>query len=167
MKACAFAFTVLGIAVLVGCNRPAGPAAAHSAGTAEEEHHHHHHEESDSLFWQRQDLKVGDYLVSLGHHGPHLHAGEPSEPAVAITKDGTPVTDAAVFVTVLDAAGQKVLVPETAQTYEAPSGNEPGHYACEVTVPVEAHEVTLKYRVKLPGVEQDFVKEVPVEAEHH
>jgi hypothetical protein len=84
-----------------------------------------------------------------------------------VTKDGQPVADAKVFITLLDANGEKELVAEQATVYEPPTDEEPAHYAqAKVKIPADATDVTLRYRIELPGA-AEFSQDVPVKAEKH
>lgn len=108
----------------------------------------HSHGEDDALTWQQADLVHEGYLISLGHHGKHLHADHEVEPAVMITKEDIPVTDAKVFVTLLDAAGENIITEEQETLFEPPTDAEEAHYAqAIVKVPADATEVMLRYRI--------------------
>lgn len=153
----------------LGCPKPAST----TAGTDEhaehegEDGHEHSHDEGDELFWHRAELEHEGYVISLGQHGAHVHTGHASEPAVMITKDGQPVADAQVFITLLDEAGGTVLTEEAATIYEPATAAEPAHYAqAEVKVPKDAKNVTLRYRLVLPGA-SDFQQDVLVATETH
>jgi hypothetical protein len=152
-----------------GCPKPAAPTA--DAGHEEhaehegEEHGHSHGEEETAMFWHFEDQDAGGgYLVSIGQHGPHLHAGEEGEAAVSVTKDGQPVTDAKVFVTVLDEAGTAELVAEKAAEYEA--SEDPPHYAVVIDKVPDGKVLTLKYRVELPDGTK-YEKTAPAETVKH
>lgn len=130
----------VGLAVASGCKEPED---------SKEGGNGHSHGDDDALIWQRADLEHEGYLISLGHHGEHLHAGDDVEPAVMITKEESPVADAMVFVTLLNAAGENVITEEQATTYEPPTDAEPAHYAqAIVKVPADATEVMLRYRIR-------------------
>jgi hypothetical protein len=132
----------------VGCPKPANQTAEVEAEG--EDHGHSHGEEDDALFWHiEDDAGPNGYLISIGQHGLHLHAGEKSEAAVMIMKDGQSVGDAKVFVAILDEAGTNELVAEQAAEYETIAG-EPPHYAVAFEKVPDAKSLTLSYRVELP-----------------
>ena len=152
-----------------GCTKPAEePGGEEPAGTPAASHQGHSHGDDDVLFWQREELEHEGWIISLGHHGAQLNAGHETEPAVMITKDGEPVADAAVFVTLLDAEGADVLVEEQATVFEPTTEEEPAHFAqATLLVPADAEEVTLQYRITLPGAAEEFSMSVPVGVERH
>lgn len=159
--------------LVVGCTRPDTPAEDGENGAAEggaangNGAHAHDHADSDVLRWHRQDLEHEGYQISLGQHGLHPHAGEEFEPAVMVTKEGEPVADATVYVALLDAAGQQTLSEQRKMTYEPETADEPAHYAqAMVEVPADAAEVTLRYRIEIPGA-SEFTQDVPVMAEKY
>lgn len=150
----------------VGCPKPTEHAAeTHEEHGEGEEHGHSHGEEETGLFWHFQDQDAGGgYVVSLGQHGPHLHANEEGEAAVSVTKDGQSVTDAKVFVAVFDEAGSAELVAEQEAEYEA--SEDPPHYAVAIAKVPDAKGLTLKYRVELPDGTK-FEKQAPAEVVKH
>lgn len=122
----------------------------------------------DELFWQMKDIDFEGHVISLGHHGIHPHAGEAMEPAVMVTKDGEPVAKAEVFVSLLDSSRKEVLSKEVPTVFEPTTDEEPAHYAQgEVNVPTGVATVTIHYRAVLPGVEQEFSKDVSVKVFSH
>lgn len=125
--------------------------------------HGHSHTGDDALIWRQEGVKEGDYTISLGHHGTDLHAGQPVEPAVMVTKGGQDVADAKVFNALLAEDGKTVVAEEKPTVYEPKTDEEPAHYAQgELTVPQDAKKVVLRFRVVLPeGGEKTF--DVPVE----
>ena len=163
---------LVGVALAVGCNKPQESANGDggsdgNAANADGGEHAHTHEGDDALIWQRQDLEHEGYVIALGHHGTQLYADHEAEPAVMVTKDGTAVADAKVSVTLLDAAGENVLTEEQATVYEPETPEEPAHYAqAEVKLPADATEVTLRYRIELPGA-SEFSQDVVVKASKH
>lgn len=111
----------------------------------------HHHEGDDALVWIRPDIQHGTYLISLGHHGKTLHAGEPVEPAVSITHNGAPVSDALVYHSLWSGDGAILLGDEQPTVYEPPTSEEPAHYAQgELSIPNDAKVVIIRYRIVLP-----------------
>lgn len=152
----------------VGCGQPAATTSNDNGGEAAgEEEHGHEHGEDDALFWQREGIEHKGHVIALGHHGIHPHAGEELEPAVMITKDGEPVADAQMFVTLLDGAGENVLTEEQATVYEPQTPDEPAHYAQGmVMVPADAEMVQIRYRIELPAA-SEFSQDVAVEVVKH
>ena len=139
-------------------------AAKSPAGTDESQPHEHAHD--DVLFWQREGIEHEGALVSLGHHGAHIHAGEEIEPAVSVTRDGQPVADAQVSFSLVDQQGSNVVGP-IAATYEPPTEAEPAHYAmAKLLVPGDVTRITIRYRVELSGGEP-LVRDVTVPVEKH
>ena len=152
----------------MGCPKPANTTTEPESTTAAgEEEQAHVHEGDDALVWQREDLEHEGFVIALGHHGLHLYTGHDAEPAVMVTKEGQPVADAKVFVTLLDESGQNVLVEEQATVYEPTTATEPAHYAqADVAMPKDAKMVTLRYRIELPGA-SEFTQDVPVSTTTH
>ncbi len=135
----------VGLAVAGGCNKP----------------------DDNALIWQRADLEHEGYVISLGHHGEQLYADHKAEPAVMITRDGEPVADAMVFVTLLDSAGEKVLTQEQATVYKLPTDAEPAYYSpTSVMLPADATEVTLRYRITFPEA-GEFSQDVVIPVVKH
>jgi hypothetical protein len=124
-------------------------------GAIEHGHDHaggHHHEGDDTLVWQRQDIQHAGYVISLGHHSKVLHAGEPVEPAVSISRDGQPVSDAQVFNSLWSGDGKTALAEEVRTVYEPPTAEEPAHYAQGgLKIPSDATNVVIRYRIVLPA----------------
>jgi len=141
------------------------------AGGGEDEHNHekpgHSHAGDDELFWLRDGLEKGEYSIKLGHHGVHVLEGHAVEPAVAITRDGKPVADAKVFMSLASGDGETVLVEEKQTVYEPVTEHEEAHYAqAKLDVPHEVKKVFIRYRIVLAGDggEEKIAVPVPVEA---
>jgi hypothetical protein len=162
---------LLSVALVGGCNPPT-ESASDDAGSAEvstigDANHAHSHHGGDELVWQRADLEHEGYVISLGHHGKQLYAGHSAEPAVMVTRNGEPVADAKVFVTLLDSTGKEVIVSEQATIYEPTTAEEPAHYAqASIKLPADAREVTVQYRLELPAA-SEFSDAVVIQAVAH
>jgi hypothetical protein len=164
---------LLAVALATGCPKPeestsnGDGATADATDGADGEEHGHSHAGDDALIWQREGLEHEGYVIALGHHGAQLYADHEAEPAVMVTKDGEAVADAKVFVTLLNATGDTVVTEEQATVYEPETPEEPAHYAqAEVKLPADATEVTLRYRIELPGA-SEFTQDVVVPATKH
>ncbi len=127
-------------------------------GEIEAHDHHHGHGHShddgsaDVLVWHVEQEALGGYQLQLGQHGLIIHAGEQLEPAAAITKNDEAVSDARVFVSVLDADGETVLADEVLTEFEPETEEEPAHYAgAKLDVPEDAEAVIIRYRIVLSG----------------
>jgi hypothetical protein len=164
--------TVLPLIALSACGAPDQDNKSSStdkqgktpAGSDKAQPHVHAHD--DVLFWQREGIEHEDALVSLGHHGAHIHAGEELEPAVSVTRDGQPVADARVWFSLVDQQGNEAAGPAAA-TYEPPTDEEPAHYAmAKLLVPGDAARIAIRYRVELSGGEA-MVRDVTVPVEKH
>ena len=165
------AILFVGLALTSGCNtstdKPSADAGADGAATDAAAGHGHSHEGDDELIWQRADLEHEGYVISLGHRGKQLFAAHDAEPAVMITKDGEPVADAKVFVTLLDSAGETVITGKQATVFEPTTEEEPAHYAqAEVKLPSDGTEVTLRYQIEFPAG-AEFTKDVVVQMSKH
>jgi len=138
-------------------------------GAIEHGHDHgdaHHHEGDDTLVWQRQDIQHAGYVISVGHHSKVLHAGEQVEPAVSISRDGQPVSNAQVFNSLWSADGKIALVEEVPTVYEPPTAEEPAHYAQGgLKIPSDAKNVVIRYRIVLPAGGPETSYDVAVETE--
>ena len=128
--------------------------------------HGHSHAGDDALVWRRDGIKHQGFDIRLGHHGQHLHAGKPVEPAVSITRDDKPVPDAKVFNSLIAADGETELVDEVATVYEPTTPAEPAHYAQgPLTVPQPAKRVIIRFRIVLPGDVDEVSYDVQVDVE--
>ncbi|MDA1166274.1 MAG: hypothetical protein O3B13_24525 [Planctomycetota bacterium] len=135
---------------------------AHGAGGHS---HGHSHGEDDALVWEGQPVAHAGTQLLLGHHGKTLHAGKEVEPAVSITRDGKPVSDAKVFNALLSEDGQTVLAEEVTTVYEPTTEDEPAHYAQgALAIPKDVKKVVIRFRVVLAG-EEAKTFDVPVTVE--
>ncbi len=134
-----------------------------------EDHDHgaaHHHEGDDALVWGQTDIKQGEYLISLGHHGKILHANELVEPAVSITRNGTPVSDAQVYNSLWSEDGKAMLAKELPTIYEPPTTGEPAHYAQgKLAIPQDVKRVVIRFRIALPGYTAEVSHDLAVTVE--
>jgi len=132
--------------------------AAHGAGG-------HTHGEDDALVWEGEPVEHAGTQLLLGHHGKHLHAGEEVEPAVSITRDGKPVTDAKVFNALVSPDGETVLAKEVPTVFEPTTEEEPAHYAQgALAIPKDVKKVAIRFRVVLTG-EEAKTFDVPISVE--
>lgn len=114
--------------------------------------HSHAHGDADALVWEGEPRKLADLQIQLGHHGKHLHAGEDVEPAVSITRDGKPVSDAKVFNSLLSADGETELAKEVATIFEPTTKDEPAHYAQgALAIPKDVKKVIIRFRIVPAG----------------
>ena len=128
--------------------------------------HGHSHEGGDALVWVEEDFEHEGFLLSLGHHGKHLHAATFVEPAVSITRDGAAVADAEVFNSLLAADGEEVIRPEVATIYEPETKEEPAHYAQgKLHLPKGSKQFIIRFRIKLPGTADDFTRDITIDIE--
>lgn len=136
-----------------------------AAGHSHDHTHGHAHGEDDALVWVGEPREHAGTTIQLGHHGRHLHAGQKVEPAVSITRDGEPVSDAKVFNSLLSADGETVLAKEVPTIFEPTTEEEPAHYAQgALAIPEDVTNVVIRFRIVLPGGEpQTF--DVPVKVE--
>lgn len=110
--------------------------------------HSHVHGDADALVWRGQPRNYAGLKIQLGHHGKQLHAGEEVEPAVSITRDGRPVSNAKVFNSLLSADGKTVLAEEVATTFEPTTDKEPAHYAQgAMSIPKNIAKVVIRFRI--------------------
>lgn len=110
--------------------------------------HSHSHGEDDALVWVGEPIEHQGFVIKLGHHGKHLHAGEEVEAAVSITKVGEPVSDAKVYNALVSADGATVLAEEVGTVYEPTTEEEPAHYAQGgLMIPAGTKEAKLQFRI--------------------
>jgi hypothetical protein len=139
------------------------------AGNFKEEPHGavgqaHSHGDDDALVWEGEPKEHAGLVIKLGHHGKHLHAGEEVEPAVSITRNGEPVSDAKVYNALVSADG-KELAKEVATVYEPTTEEEPAHYAQgALAIPKGATDVVIRFRV-VPAGADAATFDVPVTVE--
>ena len=111
--------------------------------------HDHAHGASNVLTWH-EDVAFEGCAVRLGQHGLVVQSGTELEPAVSIERDGQPVTDAKISVSLLDAEGKKTIAEPQQAVFEPATEEEPAHYAQDfLFVPEEAKKVTIRYRIDL------------------
>jgi len=138
---------------------------AHSHAGHGHKGHGHTHSGDDALVWRR-DVEHAGYAIRLGHHGKHLHAGKPVEPAISITRDGKPISDAKVFNSLIAEDKQTIAAEEAATVYEPPTSDEPAHYAQgALAIPKDAKHVVIRYRIALPNDAGEVTYDVPVDVE--
>jgi len=148
---------------LAACDRAAPPADGPDAGATDGAGQ----TPDDALLWQQAGIDHHGYTLKLGHHGQQVFASHALEPAVAIERDGEPTADAQVWVAMLAADGETVLVEEQATTYEPTTDEQPAHYAqAKLQVPADPKEVVLRYRIEIPEV-PETIYDVPIEVERH
>lgn len=127
--------------------------------------HGHAHGADDALVWEGKPVEHAGATIQLGHHGQHLHAGEEVEPAVSITRDGKPVSNAKVFNALVSADGETVLAKEVPTIFEPTTEEEPAHYAQgALAIPKDIKQVIIRFRVELAG-EEPKTFDVPVAVE--
>lgn len=120
--------------------------AGHDHGAA------HSHSGDDALVWSKPEIQHSGYVILLGHHGEHLYAGKPVEPAVSLTRDGHPVAEAQVFNSLWSGDGKTMLANEIPTIYEPPTTEEPAHYAQGgLAIPNNAKDSVIRFRIVLPG----------------
>ncbi len=126
----------------------------------------HSHEGGDELVWVGEDIEHDGFVLKLGHHGDHWHAGEAVEPAVSITRDGEAVPDAKVFNSLVSADGMETVGAEIATIYEPETDDEPAHYAQgNLKLPEESNQVIIRFRIALPGVDDELTRDMTIEVE--
>jgi len=139
-------------------------------GAIEHGHDHgegHHHTGDDTLVWGRSDIQQAGYLISIGHHSKILHAGEPVEPAVSVTFNGKPVSDAQVYNSLWSGDRTTAIAEEVRTTYEPPTAEEPAHYAQgALKIPSDATNAVIRFRIVLPGNAGEVSYDLPVTMEH-
>ena len=127
--------------------------------------HSHSHGDDDALVWRGEPRTYAGLEIQLGHHGKQLHAGEEVEPAVSITHDGQPVSDAKVFNSLLSADDKTVLAEEVATIFEPTTEEEPAHYAQgTLSIPKGVDKVVIRFRIA-PVVGDAVTFDVPVAVE--
>ncbi len=139
----------------------------YSGNFKEEPHGHgsHVHGEDDALVWEGEPKMHAGFEIKLGHHGKHLHAGEEVEPAVSITRDGKPVSDAKVFNALVSADGETVLAKEVATVFEPTTEDEPAHYAQgALAIPKDAKKVIIRFRIA-PAEGDEATFDLPIAVE--
>lgn len=128
--------------------------------------HPHTHEGGDELVWVEEDFEHEGFVLALGHHGKHLHAASFVEPAVSITRDGEAVADAKVFNSLLAADGEEVIREEVPTIYEPETEDEPAHYAQgKLHMPKGSAQFIIRFRIELPGVEDELTRDITIDAE--
>ncbi len=124
--------------------------------------HSHSHGEDDALVWEGEPIDLAGLQIKLGHHGKELHAGKDVEPAVSITRDGKPVSDAKVFNALASADGKTILAKELPTIYEPTTDEEPAHYAQgALAIPKDVTTVVIRFRI-VPAGGESASFDVPV-----
>ena len=165
MASSSVAAALAGLCLLAGCGGKT-KTGDQTEKTTDKTPQGHSHADADKLFWDIQDVERQGFLISVGRHGEHIHAGNELEPAVMVTRDGEDVGDAEVFHSLRAEAedGSTELAAEVKTVYEPKTAEEPAHYAgAKLAVPKDARKGVIHYRIKLPGVEKEEVFDVKVE----
>lgn len=127
--------------------------------------HSHAHGADDALVWKDGPKTHNGLEIKLGHHGQHLHAGETVEPAVSITRDGQPVSDAKVFNSLLSGDKGTVLAEEVATIFEPTTPEEPAHYAQgALAIPKDGKQAVIRFRI-VPADGDEATFDVPIQVE--
>ncbi len=151
------------LSLAIGC----GPGTQTTNDPPANNNDSHPHSHGDELFWQTENLAHEDVTISLGHHGTDVYSAHDTEPAVMIVRDGEPVGDAKVFVTMLSADNEPIGEEQSTE-YEPTTEEEPGHYAQAIfKVPAKVESITLRYRIEFSGDQPEFTKDVPIAVESH
>lgn len=145
--------------------KPSQGEFSESDGGAHGHSHGHSHGADDALVWEGEPKEHAGLVIKLGHHGKHLHAGEEVEPAVSITKDGEPVSDAKVFNALVSAGDNTVIAKEVPTVYEPTTAEEPAHYAQGgLMIPADSKQVIIRFRI-VPSGGEEVSYDVPVSVE--
>jgi hypothetical protein len=157
------AILAAGLAGMTGCN-PESTTDRDDTNVyadGQEGKDEHDHEHADKLVWVKKDVENSGFTISLGQHGDHFHIGDMIEPAATIQKDGQDVADAEVYNSLVSSDGATVLVEEVKTVYEPKTADEPAHYAQGgLKIPEGAQKFLIRFRIKLPGVEQEQTLEI-------
>lgn len=125
--------------------------------------HAHEHGHSDELVWPKKDIEFEGYVVTLGHHGSHFHAGDSIEPAIMLTKDGEDIGDAKTSCSLLDAGGNSLAQAD--MIYEPKTDEEPAHYAQgELKFPAEPQTYKIEFTV-MAG-DKEFKDSIKITIDH-
>ncbi len=84
----------------------------------------------------------------MGQHGLVIESGSELEPAVSVQGDGQAISDAKIFVSLLNSDGEKTLAEAQQAIFEPATKEEPAHYAqAFLMVPPDAKKVTIRYQI--------------------
>ncbi len=152
------------LCVVSGCE-PANPVgrAPGQAGTSSKSGpaETHSHSGNDVLNWQKREIDIEGYLITIGHHGDHFHGGDLIEPAAMITQNGEVVEDAVVRVSLVSTADEAVLAEEEKTIFEPATQSEPAHYAqCKMQIPIRTEKFLIRFRIELPGIKEPQVLDI-------
>ncbi len=139
---------ILSLAALIaGCgSRAPHPAAA-----------------SESIVWVEQGIAHDGFVIDLGYRGELSNSSSVVEPVAAITRDGKSVANAMVFTRLSSPGDQTTVGQEMATVYEPSSAKNPPIYAGgRLQVPEGASLDVVQFRIVLPDVEQDWVREMAI-----
>ncbi len=132
-----------------GSSSTSGPAVAHS------------HAGNDVLNWQRREIDIEGYLITIGQHGDHFHGGDLIEPAAMITQNGEVVEDAVVRVSLVSTVDETMLAEEEKTIFEPATQSEPAHYAqCKMQIPIRTEKFLIRFRIELPGIKEPQVLDI-------
>ena len=125
----------------------------------------HVHGGADALHWPKQNVEHDGYLISLGHHGNHWHAGDKIEPAVSIVKSGEDIGDAKIVCQLVD--GDKLIGSAVEMIFEPKTEAEPAHFAgAKLEFPAEEKMFSVKFEVAITGSAKTFTETIEVSSGH-
>lgn len=110
--------------------------------------------------WVEKEIEHAGMTLSLGYRGDAPQAGKAFEPVAMITRDGRPVADAMVFVSLLDGA-EADAGEDQATVYEISQDRKAGHYAQgELQAPAGAQSCTVRFRIVFADAQEDWTRDV-------
>jgi hypothetical protein len=112
--------------------------------------------------WVEENIAHDDVKISLGYRGQKLQPGGSIEPVALITREGKPVANAMVFVSLASAEATTDTLPDVPAVYE-PTGHPPGAYAqANLPLPAGATECPVRFRIVLGETQQDWTRDIKI-----
>ncbi|MCR9197039.1 MAG: hypothetical protein NXI04_00180 [Planctomycetaceae bacterium] len=107
------------------------------------------------LTWLQTGIVDAGYELSLGYRAETIVPDGLLEPVVIVQQNGDVVADSRLIVCLLSADGEVLLESEPAVTMEESAAHAAHQTVKGVRLPEEVADLTLRYRIQLPGSETE------------
>lgn len=150
-------------------NSPDATSRDHSADKVTEAAANLAHERSEQrtpapLTWLQTGIRDAGYELSLGYRAEAMVPGGQLEPVVSVQQNGDVVLDSRLIVCLLSANGGVLLESEPAVAVEETTRHAAHQTVQGVRLPQDVADLTLRYRIQLPGSETESWYDVPLTA---
>jgi len=116
------------------------------------------------LTWLQTGIRDAGYELSLGYRAEAIVPGGQLEPVVTVQQNGDVVLDGRLIVCLLSADGHVLLDSEPAVAIEESTAHAAHQAVKGVRLPEDVADLTLRYRIQLPGSETESWYDVSLTA---